>query len=155
MRDGAEARAELLARMRADIRSADELEDSATVIRRRMASLAPAFLTGGTAGEAAADLGSRLSAAAERHRVRVSRTDHVADSSRTERLGRVTLRLALESDTRGLLGLLDAAAKESAVLVVDELRIAVVEPHVPADRPEVLQSELTVRGWYLPREGAR
>jgi hypothetical protein len=150
-----QARAELLARMAADVRSAPRLEDSAVVIRSRMAALAPALLTGGTAGEAMADLGSRLAAAAERHRVRLNRTDQVVDSAAADGLVRVTLRAALESDTEGLLKLLDAVGKETAVLVVDEVRIAVIDPNVPADRPELLQTELTLGGWYLPREAAR
>lgn len=144
-----QARAELLARMRDDVESASRLEDSAAVITRRMAALAPALLVGGTGSEAAADLGLRLSAAAERHRVRVNRTDRVADSAVGNGLARVTLRMALESDTQGLLGLLGTTAKETAALVADELRIAVVDAHVPAGRPELLQTELTVSGWYL------
>ncbi|MGH7526893.1 MAG: type II secretion system protein GspM [Gemmatimonadales bacterium] len=145
-----QARAELLGRVQADVRLAAGLEDSAGVIRARMAALAPKLLAGGTAGEAAADLGSRLAAAAERHSVRVSRTDPVADSVVQDRLGQVVLRAALESDTRGLFGLLQAVGEETAVLVADDLRIAVADPHVPGDRPELLRTELTLRGWYLP-----
>ena len=150
-----QARSELLARMRDDVRSASRLEDSAVVIRRRMAALAPEVLVGETGSEAAADLGLRLSAAAERHRVRVNRTDQVADSAFGNGLARVTLRMALESDTQGLLGLLDATATETAVLVADELRIAVLDAHVSAERPELLQTELTVSGWYLTAKDTR
>lgn len=149
------SRAELLERMRADIRAADLLEDSAVVVKTRLATLAPRLLTGPTGAEARADLGARLAAAAARHRVRVSRTDPVADSVERWGLGWVAVRTTLESDTRGLLGFLEAVRQEPAVLVIDGLGIAVADPLVPADRPEQLRTDLTVRGWFLPGGASR
>jgi len=144
-----EARAELLERMRADIHSAQELEDSGAVVRRGMVALAPALLVGGTASAASADLGARLAAAAARNRIRVSRTEPVFDSAGSGALRGVGVRVALESDTRGLLQFLDALSRESSVLVLDNLRAEVADPQVPAGQPELLRTELTVRGWYL------
>lgn len=154
-RAGLVARAELLGRMRAEIVSAAALEDSGAVVRDRMAALAPTLLTGGTRSEATADLGVRLSAAARRNRVKVSRSDPVPDSADAGALRRVVLRAAIESDTGGLLALLQALAQESAVLVVGELRTAVADPHVERSQPELLHTELTVQGWYLTGAKAR
>ncbi len=149
-----QARAELLARMREEVASAATLEDSATLVRGRMAALAPRLLAGGTGTEAMADLSSRVAAAADRHRVQLGRTEPASDSTERAGLHRATLRTTLESDTPGLLRLLEALANESAVLVVDDLRTAVADPHVGRERPEVLHTELTVHGWYLPTERA-
>lgn len=144
-----EASAALAARMEDEVRSASHLEDSGAVVRTRLAALAPALLAGTTPAEASADLAGRLAAAAERHRVRVSRTDQVPDSGGADGLRQVRLRVAIESDTRGLLAFLRELSRESAVLLVDSVRTVVADPQVPAGRPELLQSELTVRGWWL------
>ncbi|MGH7526484.1 MAG: GspMb/PilO family protein [Gemmatimonadales bacterium] len=143
-------RAELLERMSADVRASAMLEDSATVVRSRLAALAPGLLAGGTAAEAAADLGARLAVFAERHRVRVSRTDPVPDSIEGGALVRVAVRAAFESDTRGLLTFLESVGRDPVVLVVEEVRIAVADPFVRRDRPELLHTELVVRAWFMP-----
>jgi len=144
-----QARAELLERMRAEVRSAAQLEDSGAVIKGRLVMLAPKLLTGRTTSEAAADLGARLAAAAARHRVRVSRTDPVIDSTEQRGMRPVALRAVLESDTRGFFGLLEAVGREPVVLVIDSMRVTVADPHVPADRTELLRTDLTVSGWFL------
>jgi hypothetical protein len=153
-REALEARTELLARMRMDLREADHMEDSGRVVRAEMARLARAVLSGGSATEAATDLGARVSLAAERHRVRLSRTEVVADSARAGAARRVAVRATLESDTSGLLELLDALAREPAALTVEELRVAVAGSGVGPSRAEVLSTEITVRGWYLPARSA-
>ncbi len=150
-----QARAELLERIRAEVRSAAQLEDSGIVVKGRLATLAPKLLTGRTAPEAAADLGARLATAAARHRVRVSRTDPVIDSTERRGMGPVALRVVLKSDTRGLFGLLEEVGREAAVLVIDSLRVTVADPVVPADRVELLRSDLTVGGWFLSAKESR
>jgi hypothetical protein len=145
-----EARAELLARMESDVGLASRLEDSGKVVRSRMALLAPKLLSGGTPAEAVADLGARLGVVAEHHHVRLSRTEPSLDSVGGGGLGRVTLKAALDSDTGGLLALLESLAREPAALVVEDLRVAVADPFIGRNRPELLHAELTVGGWYLP-----
>jgi hypothetical protein len=151
-REDLEAHAELLARMQTDVRDAARLQDSAEVVRRRMAGLAGQVLSPGNEAEAAASLGALVSMAAERQRVRVSRTEAVADSARAGLARRVSLRATLESDTAGLLGLLGALARGPAVLTVADLRVAADAPPAPA-ASELLHTEITVRGWYLPSAG--
>lgn len=149
-----EARTELLARMRADLRDAARLQDSAEVVRRRVAGLAGQVLSPGTEAEAAVSLGALVSMAAERRHVRVSRTETVADSARAGPARRVSVRAALESDTAGLLEMLGALADGPAVLTVGSLSVAADPPAAPSS-PEVLHTEITVRGWYLPRASTR
>lgn len=150
-----EARVGFLERMRAEVPTAAQLEDSGVVVKGRLATLAPELLTGRTPAEATADLGARLAAVADHHRVRVSRTDPVIDSTGRGQLGQVAVRAALESDTRGLFGLLDAVSRGSAVLVVDSMRVIVADPLVPFEQPEMLRTELTIRGWFLPGRASR
>ena len=143
------ARAEVLERMRNDLGSSGALGDSAEALRSRVGLLAPALLTGATRSHAMADLNDRLSVTAERHRVRVGRKEPLADSVQDGELGRVAMRVQLESDTRGLLTLLTAMASGTAILVTDSLRITVSDPLVTSEQAEVLRTELTISGWYL------
>lgn len=153
-REGLEARAAILVRMRADVRDAARLQDSVKVVRSRVAGLAAKLLSQGTEAEVAASLGALVSMAAERQRVRVSRTEALADSGRAGPARRVSLRATLESDTAGLLGFLGALARGPAVLTVGDLRVA-AEPPQLLTGAELLHTEITVRGWYLPPAGAR
>jgi type II secretion system (T2SS) protein M len=140
--------------MRTDVRDAAWLQDSGEVIRRRVAGLAGQVLSPGTPAEAAASLGGLVSMAGERQRVRVSRTEGIADSVQAGPARRVSLRATLESDTAGLLRLLGALARGPTVLTVGDLRVAADAPSSPA-ASELLHTEITVRAWYLPRTGPR
>jgi type II secretion system (T2SS) protein M len=153
-RERLDARTELLARMQSDLRDAARLQDSAEVVRHRIAGLAGQLLSPGTEAEAVASLGTLVSMAAERCDVRLSRTEAVADSARAGPARRISVRAALESDTAGLLGLLGALADGPAVLTVGALSVASDPPSSPG-APELLHTEITVRGWYLPRATAR
>ena len=150
-RDGLAARSALLARMRADLAETKRLEDSGAVIRRRLASLAPAVLAGRSAADAGADLASHLAVAADRQGVRLTRTEPLPDSALGGGLGRVTLRATLESDGVVVVGLLRALAEADAVMVVDAVRLEIADPLVPRRRPELVRGDLTVSGWYLER----
>jgi hypothetical protein len=147
-----ETRAELLERMRGDVRLAARLEDSGKVVKARLAELAPRLLAARTSLDAAADLSARLTAATERHAVRVLRKDLTAGTAERGGLAQAAFRLELESDTRGLLGLLDELNRASAVLTVDSLEVTVADPFASADRPELLRSRLSVRGWFLAKK---
>lgn len=150
-RDALRGRAERLEWMRQRVAGTPALEDSGATVRDKMAQLAPALLAASSATEAAADLGSRLTLAAEQAHVRVSRTDALEDSAAAGLARRVSLRAGLDSDTRGLLGMLASLARDPSPVLVDELRVAAE----PATEPEALHTEITVRGWYLPKGGRR
>jgi hypothetical protein len=153
-RDELQARGEQLAWMRRQVAGARRLEDSGVVVRDAMARLAPRFLSGADATEAAADLNTRVTQAAERAHVGISRTDLVADSITAGAARRISLTATLESDTRGLFILLGLLAVGPQIAVVDEARISAEAP-VDSTAPERLHTELIVRGWYLPSDRAR
>jgi hypothetical protein len=148
-RDGLEARAAVLTRMRVELGDSTRLQDSAEAVRKQVAGLAGSVLTGGSGAEAGASLGALVSMAAERHRVRLSRTDALADSGSAGPARRVSVRATLESDSRGLLELLRAIAAGPATLTVDEVRVAADAPGPKA--AELLHIEITIHGWHLPR----
>lgn len=149
-----QARAELLARVRTGVEGAGALQDSSVVIKGKLLALAPKILAGNQEPEVLADLTGRLGVAAAAHRVRLSRTTALADSARAGRLRRVSIRAALEGDTRGTLGFLAALAGGPAVLTPVDLRILAPNAATPAAGFEVLQTEVTVRGWYLARDSS-
>lgn len=144
-----QGKAERLAYMRAQVASARSLEDSGAVVRAGMARLAPSLLSGSTANEAVADLGTHLNVVVERARVGVRRTDPVPDSTSAGLARRVSLRASIEGDTRGLLGLLGALAEGPQLVSVHQIQVAADAVADPV-RPELLHAELTVSGWYLP-----
>lgn len=145
------SRAELLARARVTVESAGVLQDSSVAVKARLLALAPRILAGAQQAEALGDLSGRLNALASAHHVRLTRTDPLSDSTRAGELRRVSVRVVLESDSRGTLGFLGALARGPAVLVLKELRVTAPNPTSPAAVPEVLETEATVVGWYLAR----
>ena len=147
-------RAALLARARADLGEAALLRDSAAALGQALVGLAPKILSGGSAAEASADLSGRLNLAASRSAAKLERVDQVSDSTAAGRLRRVRLRATLESDVRGVSGVLRAMEFNEAALSVNELRIVAVDPNSPDRAPEVLRLQVTVAGWFLPSREA-
>jgi len=151
VRESLAAKSALLARAEMDVRQTALLEDSSAVIRAKVLALAPKLLVAAREAEALADLGSRLKRAAAESRVRVERTTPVGDSTRAGRLRRVSLSAALQGDSRGTLALLGALARGRPLMTPTNLMITAPNP-AATDAPEVLRTEITVRGWYLARE---
>jgi hypothetical protein len=142
---------ELLARAQDDIRGAATLVDSGAVLEGRVRGLAPKILSGASEAEAVADLAAKLGASATRHRVKVKRTDLLRDPTRAGQLRAVRLRASLEGDSRGTVELLRSLTRDDVVLTLPELRVAAIDPHSTEQRPEILRTEVTVRGWFLER----
>jgi hypothetical protein len=151
-REALDARRLRLAHAMADVRQLTALEDSAARLETRVLGLAPRILVGGSQSEAVADLTTRLGQAAREHHVHLARTDVVADSARAGGLRRVSVRLAIEGDSRGTLETLEGLSRGSVVLVPADLRIAAPNPTSSSSVPETLQSEITIQAWYLARE---
>ncbi len=148
--------ATLLARARADLTEAPTLSDSAALLSRTVVGLAPKLLSGDTPAEAVADLSGRLQLAASRNQAKLERTDQLPDSGAAGRLRRVRVHAALESDIRGLIGLLQAVETGDAVLSVEDLRVVAPDLNSANGAPEVLRLEVTVTGWFLDKGlGAR
>ncbi len=146
-------RAELLGHAHAELAQAGALGDSGGQLTRALAGLASKLLVGGTRAEAGADLATRLSLVAARHQVKLERVDQLADSAAAGRLRRIAVRVALESDIRGISGLLQALASGDVALPVEALRIVAPDPGGAAAGAEVLKGEVTVAGWYLSDRG--
>ncbi len=145
------ARAALLVRARADLADAALLRDSAAALGQALVRLAPELLSGVTPAEAGADLSGRINVAASRNAAKLERVDQVPDSGAAGRLRRVRLRATLESDIRGVVGVLRALELGDGALSVTELRIVALDPNSADRGPEVLRVELTIAGWFLAR----
>src|SRR5207245_10360613 len=141
-------RATLLAHARADLAEAVVLGDSAAQLTRALAGLRPKVLVGDTREEAGADFAGRLSHLAGRHQVKLERVDQLADSAAAGPLRRIAVRVALESDIRGIAGLLQALASGDVALSVKALRIVAPDPAGAGAGAEVLKGGVTGVGWY-------
>jgi hypothetical protein len=142
-------RTALLVRAKAELADAVFLQDSASVLTRAVAGLAPKLLSGDTPAEAFADLAGRLNLAASRNQAKLERTDQLPDSEAIGRLRRVRVRASLQSDIRGVTGLLNALERGEAALSVEDLRIVASDPTGNDGVPEILRAEVTVGGWFL------
>jgi len=143
-----------LARLEADLAGMDALTDTTRALQARLLALAPALLTGGSAAEAQSDLVGRLTLATDRAHVRRTATEPVADSLRAGDLARVSVRLRLEGDARGLAATLAALARDPGALAIDDLRVVALDPASGDGVAERLRVELVVRGWHqLRRRG--
>jgi type II secretion system (T2SS) protein M len=144
-------RTALLARTRADLAEAVSLRDSAATVGQALVRLAPKLLSGNTAAEAMADLAGRLNLGASRSQAKLARVDQMPDSAAAGRLRRVRVRATLESDVRGVTGVLRAVEFNEAALSVSEMRIVATNPAAADQASEVLLLEVTVTGWFLER----
>lgn len=140
--------ASLLAHARAELLRVPALRDSATLVRRELATLPAALLAGRTPRSAAADLARRLSVVVPRERAQLLSVGAVRDSISAGSLGRVTVRATVHTDVEGLGQLLLVLNRGTEVLVVREIRVVAKDPSAPDHRPELLQVRLTVSGWY-------
>jgi hypothetical protein len=144
-----------VSRMRADVGAVGALTDSAAVARRRLVALAPRILNGGTEAEAVADLIGRMGVLATANATALARSEPLPDSTRIGWLRRVSVRVVLESDLRGVLETLNAMSHGSAVIVLRSVRLTAADPASTDAAPEVISAEATVTGWYLLRKADR
>jgi hypothetical protein len=148
-RRGLVERATLLARARTELDALPRLRDSAQVLTRALVALAPRLLDGATDAEADADLAARLNHIAARAPARLDRLDPLADSATAGRLARARVRVALETDVRGLVALLRGLEAGDGLLGIEQLDVRSADPAAPERRPEILRVELVVVGWFL------
>lgn len=148
-------RAELVARADRALQDAGPMADSAKAVAAAFVALAPKVLAGGTDAEALADLQGRVTLAAHHHRARVLRTDPVTDSTTVARLGRVRLRVSLESDWSGLVGVLGALDQDPAALRFGRLAVAAADPASSSAVPEQLRLDVEVGGWFVRADSTR
>ena len=146
-------RASLLARTRGELAEAGALGDSAAALTRALAGLAPKLVGGETSADAAADLAGRVTALAAQHHVRVDRVDPLPAVGAAGRLRPVGVRVGIEGDLRGVAGLLQGLANGPTAVALDALHLMARDPGGAGQGPEVLQGDVSVRAWYLPRAG--
>jgi hypothetical protein len=146
-------RAALLGHTRAQLEQVGAMEDSVAQVTHAVGAVAPKLLSGNSRAEAGADLAARLNGIASRHQVKLERQDQRPDSGAAGWLRRMVVRVTVESDIRGIAGLLRALAAGDAALSVEQLNIVAADPGAPSTGPEVLKGELTVTGWYLEGRG--
>ncbi len=138
-----------LSRVRDELRAMPALEDSARHLAAALPALAPRLLTGSAGGEALADLASRVRASAEANRVRVDAVMPLSDGARAGDLARVRVRVAAESDTRGLVAWLAAMERSPVAISVQEMRLVPARPDAPRSAPEAIRAEAVLWGWYF------
>lgn len=148
-------RATLLGQTRLHLEGVGAMEDSIALLTRALATLAPKLLSGSTAAEAGADLAGRLNLIASRHHIKIERQDQRPDSVTAGWLRRLVVRIAVESDIRGIASLLRALAGGDAALLVEQIRIIAPDPGALNTGPEVLKGEFTITGWYLAGQVAK
>jgi len=146
---GLRHRAALLARARADLADASTLRDSAGRLSLALVGLAPKILSGNSPAEAVADLSGRVNLAVSGHQGKLERVDPVSDSTVAGRLHRVTLRVGVECDVRGLAEVLEALEFGKVVLSLRDLRVTAVDAGSLDKVPEVLRVGMTVAAWFL------
>ncbi|HEU4647904.1 MAG TPA: GspMb/PilO family protein [Gemmatimonadales bacterium] len=145
-------RSTLLARTQAEIAAGATLVDSVPQLREEMLAMAPHIVAGAGEAEAAEGLAARLGMFAENHHAKLLQATAIPDSVRAGRLRRVTVRMTMEGDTRGVIGVLRGIERDSVVLSVDEAAVSTMDPFTLGGGPEALRADITVHGWFLERE---
>ncbi|MFN2397811.1 MAG: type II secretion system protein GspM [Gemmatimonadaceae bacterium] len=127
------------------IRSERAASDSLSARNERLQLLERELLDGDSPAVAAASLAGLVSDAAASSGVELGTVQLRADSSSTTAFIRVSVRADATGDVRGLMEFL-AELERMTLLAVRELSISASDLVAPADRAEILRSELVVEG---------
>lgn len=112
-----------LAAARHDIANARATTDSVAALKARLLEDAPALLDAREGPTAGAKLVEHVSEVATDCAVRVQRSEALPDSGAAGGLRRASARFALETDTEGMLGLLEALSDDDLAVSVRSLRV--------------------------------
>jgi hypothetical protein len=135
-----------LANARATLAQEPQFRDSLGARAQRLVRWAPRLFAGGTPSEARADVGAWLTAEATRRRVRLTRLDIGGDSA-VSVFTRLTVRVEVEGDVRGLTGWLAALDGGGKLVRVTGLRLSAPDAATPDTRSERLRAEITLVAW--------
>jgi len=142
-----QARATSLVLTRGLLEATPAIRDSLGAALGLIVGLAPHLVTGQSQADAAATLGSLLSARAIQGALRVRRMESLADSGRSQpRL--VLVRAELEGDVHGLARFLSGVESGEPLLSIREVTVTALDPAAPS---EVLRLEVVVGGLYWAR----
>jgi hypothetical protein len=145
------SRLSLLAQAEAATRGAFALKDSLRSALLALEALGPGLMEGRTPMEASAALSGLVNLLAAHNRVRLTRVDHLPDSSPAF-FQPVSLSVSAEGDLAGLAGILRDIEKSRQLLLLKDLTIQAPDPGAPSQRPELLLLDLTISAYYIPRE---
>ena len=145
-------RVETLARARDALAAAPAQRDSLTLALGAVVALAPRLVDGRSAAEASASLSALVSMSASRHQVRLVRLDPLPDSAAGV-FRRVAVRAELEGDVRGLTRFLRTIETGDPLLTVPALAVLAPDAQGRSPGPEALRAEVSIEGFFLPREG--
>jgi len=135
-----------LSAARATLAEEPVLRDSLGGRAQRLVRWAPRLFAGGTASEAHADLSAWLTGLATARRVRLERLDIGGDSG-VSVFTRLTVRVEVEGDVRGITGWLAALEGGEQLVRVTSLRISAPDAANPGVRSERLHVEITLVAW--------
>ena len=138
-----------LERLRASVTTVDAMSRSADSVRRAFVALDSVLLPGKSDAEAQAGLAAHVGLADDRARAALQQSVPIPDSATAGPLRRVTARVTLMGDSRGIVNAIAFAGEDPVTMVVRQIRIVAPDPGSPDDRPETLTAELLVSGWYL------
>lgn len=141
----------LLAETRHALAELPRMEDSMRALTAAVSLIAPRLLSGSSADAALSDLSARMTAMAGWHHAALMNFTRQADSVNAGSLHRIGAVVVLQSDFRGLTGMIRSLARDSVATVVDRIKIVSMEPFGTEAAPEKLQIELQLSAWYLAR----
>lgn len=151
LRDRAAGQTATLARVEDVVLRGPAVRDSLREALHGIVSLAPELVDGTTAADAQASLSGLVSLVANRHALKVLRTDPLPDSA-VGVFHRAALHTELEGDLGGVAAFLRSLETGAPLLTVSRFSLETPDP-VPHPRaPEVLHLSADVSGYYLPRD---
>ena len=129
---------------------APAVRDSLAQVLSGVVALAPKLVSGRSSAEAQATLAGLLNFAAGHNALKVVAIDALPDSAAGV-FAETRAHAVLEGDIRGLVGVLRTVETGDPILTVTSLSISAPDPRSPRGAPEILNLELLVTGYYLPK----
>ncbi len=140
-----------LHRTQALVAAEADTRDSLQLALARFVALAPRLVDGRSHAEAAATLVSRISEAATRAALRVSRVESLSDSARGS-IQPVSVQAELEGDVAGLVKFLQDIEGGAQILTIRSLNVTAPNP-LDLGPVETLRVQFTLSGWHLTEGG--
>ena len=147
------ARADLVRRARRELARGDIVLDSIRLIEAALPRVAHLVMPGDTTADVQRELARRVTMVITNYQARGGRVEALADTTHVSGLSHARILAVWESDIRGVVDVLLALERDSA-LVVHSVEVSAVDPAAPPSEPEVLEVRAEVGGWYLRRSAA-
>lgn len=151
--DSVAAGTDLLRRAHRELAREDVLLDSLRFVEAALPRVARLVLPGDTTADVQRELARRVTMTITDHQARGGKVEAVTDTTHVNGLAHARVVAAWESDIRGVVDVLLALERDSAI-VVHSVEITAVDSHAPPVQPEVLEVRTEIGGWYLRRSAA-